>query len=379
MTDMENAEKLFQEYKVKEAYPLFEKLAGEGNPRAMYFMALFHQYYMECAPWSPKKAIEWALKGARLGDGLCGLFCLLHFNELSHEEYHEITDRREEWISLSQKDGSLYALEALGCYEMVNAQSEEEVDRAFHLLEEAALKNYWKAWNDLGQFHDRHVKDNNPLLKPYIDDKKSISCYRKSMEAGYPDSMNRLAYFYYLGDGMQKDEKEGIRLFKKAFSKGHLKAGTALGMLYLFDEKGGSKKEGFRYTKKAAEGGEPTAMGNLANCYYYGNGTKKDRRLAKEWYGRASDAGMDSSTTQLGVMYHEDGHDDKAFTLFKEAADRGFPEAMGWLAACYQYGYGTEVNSLAAVQWLEKAASLGSREAEQALQYLYKEIKGMKS
>lgn len=379
MTDMENAEKLFQEYKVKEAYPLFEKLAGEGNPRAMYFMALFHQYYMECAPWSPKKAIEWALKGARLGDGLCGLFCLLHFNELSHEEYHEITDRREEWISLSQKDGSLYALEALGCYEMVNAQSEEEVDRAFHLLEEAALKNYWKAWNDLGQFHDRHVKDNNPLLKPYIDDKKSISCYRKSMEAGYPDSMNRLAYFYYLGDGMQKDEKEGIRLFKKAFSKGHLKAGTALGMLYLFDEKGGSKKEGFRYTKKAAEGGEPTAMGNLANCYYYGNGTKKDRRLAKEWYGRASDAGMDSSTTQLGVMYHEDGNDDKAFALFKEAADRGFPEAMGWLAACYQYGYGTEVNSLAAVQWLEKAASLGSREAEQALQYLYNEIKGMKS
>ena len=379
MTDMENAEKLFQEYKVKEAYPLFEKLAGEGNPRAMYFMALFHQYYMECALWSPKKAIEWALKGARLGDGLCGLFCLLHFNELSHEEYHEITDRREEWISLSQKDGSLYALEALGCYEMVNAQSEEEVDRAFHLLEEAALKNYWKAWNDLGQFHDRHVKDNNPLLKPYIDDKKSISCYRKSMEAGYPDSMNRLAYFYYLGDGVPKDEKEGIRLFKKAFSKGHLKAGTALGMLYLFDEKGGSKKEGFRYTKKAAEGGEPTAMGNLANCYYYGNGTKKDRRLAKEWYGRASEAGMDSSTTQLGVMYHEDGNDDKAFALFKEAADRGFPEAMGWLAACYQYGYGTEVNSLAAVQWLENAASLGSREAEQALQYLYKEIKGMKS
>lgn len=95
------------------------------------------------------------------------------------------------------------------------------------------------------------------------------------MEAGYPDSMNRLAYFYYLGDGMAKDEKEGIRLFKKAFSQGHLKAGTAIGMLYLFGAKDKDKKEGFRYTKKAAEGGEPTAMGNLANCWYYGNGTKK--------------------------------------------------------------------------------------------------------
>lgn len=219
MTDMENAEKLFQEYKVKEAYPLFEKLAGEGNPRAMYFMALFHQYYMECAPWSPKKAIEWALKGARLGDGLCGLFCLLHFNELSHEEYHEITDRREEWISLSQKDGSLYALEALGCYEMVNAQSEEEVDRAFHLLEEAALKNYWKAWNDLGQFHDSHVKDNPPLVRKKADNRKAIDCYRKSLEAGYPDAMNRLAYFYYTGVGVPQDKKEAYALFRKALPK----------------------------------------------------------------------------------------------------------------------------------------------------------------
>lgn len=260
MTDMENAEKLFQEYKVKEAYPLFEKLAGEGNPRAMYFMALFHQYYMECAPWSPKKAIEWALKGARLGDGLCGLFCLLHFNELSHEEYHEITDRREEWISLSQKDGSLYALEALGCYEMVNAQSEEEVDRAFHLLEEAALKNYWKAWNDLGQFHDSHVKDNPPLVRKKADNRKAIDCYRKSLEAGYPDAMNRLAYFYYTGVGVPQDKKEAYALFRKAFAKGHLRAGTALGLLYLYDEKDRDKKEGFRITKKAADAGDPVAM-----------------------------------------------------------------------------------------------------------------------
>ena len=379
MTELENAEKLFQSYKVKEAYPLFQKLVGEGQSRALYFLALYDMYNLDAVSLDPKEAIRKALEGARADDGLCGVFCMLHYDLLSHEEFHEIMDAKEKWIDAAKKESDVFALEALGCLSVVHGETAEEVHTGLHLLEAAALQGYWKAWNDLGQFHDRHVKDNNPLLKPYIDDKKSISCYRKSMEAGYPDSMNRLAYFYYLGDGVPKDEKEGIRLFKKAFSKGHLKAGTALGMLYLFDEKGGSKKEGFRYTKKAAEGGEPTAMGNLANCYYYGNGTKKDRRLAKEWYGRASDAGMDSSTTQLGVMYHEDGNDHKAFALFKEAADRGFPEAMGWLAACYQYGYGTEVNSLAAVQWLEKAASLGSREAAQALQYLYKEIKGMKS
>lgn len=297
MTELENAEKLFQSYKVKEAYPLFQKLAGEGQSRALYFLALYDLYNLDAVSLDPKEAIRKALEGARADDGLCGVFCMLHYDLLSHEEFHEIMDAKEKWIDGAKKESDVFALEALGCLSVVHGETAEEVHTGLHLLEAAALQGYWKAWNDLGQFHDRHVKDNNPLLKPYIDDKKSISCYRKSMEAGYPDSMNRLAYFYYLGDGVPKDEKEGIRLFKKAFSKGHLKAGTALGMLYLFDEKGGSKKEGFRYTKKAAEGGEPTAMGNLANCYYYGNGTKKDRRLAKEWYGRASDAGMDSSTT----------------------------------------------------------------------------------
>lgn len=297
MTELENAEKLFQSYKVKEAYPLFQKLAGEGQSRALYFLALYDLYNLDAVSLDPKEAIRKALQGARADDGLCGVFCMLHYDLLSHEEFHEIMDAKEKWIDAAKKESDVFALEALGCLSVVHGETAEEVHTGLHLLEAAALQGYWKAWNDLGQFHDRHVKDNNPLLKPYIDDKKSISCYRKSMEAGYPDSMNRLAYFYYLGDGVPKDEKEGIRLFKKAFSKGHLKAGTALGMLYLFDEKGGSKKEGFRYTKKAAEGGEPTAMGNLANCYYYGNGTKKDRRLAKEWYGRASDAGMDSSTT----------------------------------------------------------------------------------
>lgn len=85
---------------------------------------------------------------------------------------------------------------------------------------------------------------------------------------------------------------------------------------------------------------------------------------------------MDSSTTQLAVMYHEDGNEEKAFSLFKQAAERGYPEAMGWLAACYQYGYGTEPNSLAAVQWLEKASAAGSREAETALRYLHSELEG---
>lgn len=67
MTDIENAETLFQEYKVKEAYPLFEKLAGEGNGRAMYFMALFHQYYNGLRSLEPEESHGMGIEGSPPG------------------------------------------------------------------------------------------------------------------------------------------------------------------------------------------------------------------------------------------------------------------------------------------------------------------------
>lgn len=53
MTELENAEKLFQSYKVKEAYPLFQKLAGEGQSRALYFLALYEQYPLDSVSPDP--------------------------------------------------------------------------------------------------------------------------------------------------------------------------------------------------------------------------------------------------------------------------------------------------------------------------------------
>ena len=375
MTDLEKAEGLFKEYKVKEAYPLFRSLAEGGDARAMYFMALYHNYYLEAAPWDPEEAAKWALKGAQAGDPLCAFFCLLHSDGIAREELDKLYEKRETWISKVKENPDCYALEALGCYTMIHADEHTELDEAFSLLHTAAMGGYWKAWNDIGQFYDPHVQDNPEFVRHVADPKRSMEAYRKSAEAGYPDAFNRLAYFYYLGTGVTKDKKEGIRLFRKAFAKGHLRAGVALGVMYIFDGNGTSdKKEGFKITKKAAEGNDPLALGNLANCYFYGHGTKKDRRLAKIYYQKASDLGMDSSTTQLGVIYHEDGNDKKAFELFRKAADHHYVEALGWLAACYQFGYGTEKNTEKAMELLQHAAAHGSEDAKIALQQIRSEM-----
>lgn len=55
MTELENAEKLFLAYRLREAYPLFQKLAEEGSSRALYFLALYEQYYLGWLPLPPKK------------------------------------------------------------------------------------------------------------------------------------------------------------------------------------------------------------------------------------------------------------------------------------------------------------------------------------
>jgi TPR repeat protein len=57
----------------------------------------------------------------------------------------------------------------------------------------------------------------------------------------------------------------------------------------------------------------------------------------------------------------QDGKDDKAFEIFRKSAENGYPASMGWLAACYENGYGTERNREMAKFWLTRAADLGDR------------------
>ena len=198
--------------------------------------------------------------------------------------------------------------------------------------------------------------------------------FQKLAEEGNPRAIHILAFCYYYGKGVPVNQSKGLYLWKKAAAKHYADAAMTVGFLYSFSKNKKEQKEGFNYTKQAAEAGLPTAMGNLANCYYYGKGTRKDKRLAKEWYQKASDLGMDTSTMQLGVIYHEEGNDDKAFSLFLKAAENGYSEAMGWVAACYNNGYGVTKNQQIAHTWLKRAAAAGSADAKEALRVVFGEI-----
>mgnify|MGYP000261393769 CR=1 FL=1 len=71
--ELEQAELLFKQFKHKEAYPLFEKLADAGEARAMYFMGIYSRLYLGVGHFDQEKSYNWFKKGLEAGDVLCAI------------------------------------------------------------------------------------------------------------------------------------------------------------------------------------------------------------------------------------------------------------------------------------------------------------------
>lgn len=359
MEQNQKAEKLFQSFHVKEAYPIFQKMAEAENGRAMYFMALYLTLPLGVVKADMKGAEAYLEKGSRLGDPLCA-----YENGLLRVHKGEKADMKsllEPVLALAEK-GDVFALdEAPECYfEGLGVEKNDE--KALSLLQKASDAGYWLASSDLGDeyFQKRHIAQ---------DFQKAADSYEKAASMGFVYAQDQMAFLCYRGTGVPKDQKKAIALWRKCASMGYAPSANALGFVFSFGpDKERREKEAFRYFQQAAEEGFPLGYGNLANCYYYGRGTKKDRRLARIWYKKAADAGLNTSMMQLGVMMQEDGKYDKAYALFRKAAENGNADAMGWLAACYTHGWGTKKDDGMALLWLRKAAESGSRDAEKAIE-----------
>ena len=293
MLDIEEAEKLYAAYRLSEAIPVFQKAAGEGNSRAMYFLYRYENNSSQNSLSGEMTGGDWLKKGAEAGDPLCGILFLAS----SMAKASPLQEKEAEWVKA---------------------------------LEEAAPSDVFSA-TELAFYYIRKNLDK--------EDRKSTA-----------------------------EKEKAFRLLRRAADKGFMEAASALGARFVMDENPKKHKEGFPYMKQAAEAGVPMAIGNLANCYYYGKGTKKDRRLAKRYYEKAASLGLESSAMQLGAICYEEGEKERAFEIFKGSAERGWPDSMGWLAVCYYMGFGTEENRFLSKMWLEKAKAAGSTDAAAALE-----------
>ena len=360
--ELEQAELLFKQFKHKEAYPLFEKLADAGEARAMYFMGIYSRLYLGVGHFDQEKSYNWFKKGMEAGDVLCAI----SYGYLLPKEKCE--DFMKEWLPKAEKlaeAGDVFALDdTADCY-FYGIGTKEDKEKGFANIDKAAEAGYWLAMFDqAAQYDEGGHRD--------VDFKKACEGFKAVSKLGYTEGDYRLAFHYFQGTGEERDVKEAIRLWVKAWDMSeNAAAANALGFIYSFDEKLKDEEKAFSWFEKSAKAGLPLAAGNVGNCYFYGRGVKKDLEKAKHWYEIGAKAGLQSSMLQLGVILKTQNKNKEAFQVFYAAAIGGYAPAMGWLAACYEHGIGVEKDQGKVLFWLKRAAAMGDRDAIQTLQKYY--------
>ncbi|MGH6827215.1 tetratricopeptide repeat protein, partial [Methyloceanibacter sp.] len=260
------------------------------------------------------------------------------------------------------------------------------------------------------------------LARAYVEAKK-FELAKPLLETlskdGYPIATTYLGFLYAGGNGVAKDEPEGLRLFRQAAEAGDALGAAALGTAYEWGQAvAKDEAEAARWYRKAADRGNVGSMLVLGDRYAEGKlGFAKDDGEAVKWFRKAADRGDAVGMYTLGLMYR-DGHgvpkdqaeaaglfakgdaqknasamvevgrklenglsvaedDAEALTWFRKAADLGDQYGMFYLGLMHRYGLGVAKDSSEAARWYRKAAELGDVTSMRSLAELYEEGDGV--
>lgn len=127
---------------------------------------------------------------------------------------------------------------------------------------------------------------------------------------------------------------------------------------------------------------EATALANVAVCYYYGYGVKRDYNRSFEYDKKSAELHCEKGIYNLAFDYLEGiGTEidyEKALLLIRFLLDNEYCYAYRLMAYCYLDGTGVEQDYKKAFEFFEKGAENGDVEAYRHLGYCYQEGRGVK-
>jgi localization factor PodJL len=139
---------------------------------------------------------------------------------------------------------------------------------------------------------------------------------------------------------IESGDATGLDPLRRAANMGYAPAQFYLAKLHETGSAGVKKDaaEARRWTERAASGGDPKAMHNLALYYFEGTGGPKNTISAATWFRRAAEAGLQDSQYNLARLYEQ--------------------------------GYGVAQNAAEAYKWYLIAAAGGDGEAKSSAERL---------
>ena len=218
--------------------------------------------------------------------------------------------------------------------------------------------------------------------------------------AGNAAEVYNVAYYYQTGYGVQKNEQEARKWFKRAeqtqSGSVHYKLGRLIETGLFFEA---NIKKALAHYQYAAKAGDPYGMNNFGSHLISGQFIMQNDTEGVMWLEKSANLGMTEAMLNLAEYYREqkqltntilwltkaakannidgmvklakiyltekDYHN--ALLWFKAAANKDNDEAQLYMAMMTDKGLGIERSAIDARSWLEKSAQGGNQKAKRIL------------
>jgi TPR repeat protein len=179
-------------------------------------------------------------------------------------------------------------------------------------------------------------------------------------QQGDTTAMLRMAYFYLDGPLAVRDQSAGRRWAHRAAEAGSAQGAFDIGLAHDRGTAASDKAEAATWYRKAAEGGDTSAMINLAALQLGGSGMASDEAAAAGWVRKAAEAGATDAMLDMGWLSARGlgvpQDDAAALRWYRLAADKKDAAAKYRIGVMYADGTGVARNDAEAARWLVDGA-----------------------
>ena len=201
-----------------------------------------------------------------------------------------------EWTKLAY-GGQAIAQNNLGVVYSSGKKIKKDCNKAIFWFKKGVQQNYTESEYNLGE---EYISGNCTR----IDNKEGIRLITKSAEQGYSSAQHYLAKLYDAGIKIPKSDELSYRWYLKAASQGHEKSQYNLGITYQYGNDFIKKDytSAFKWYQKAANKKYGKAYYKMGFMYENGYGVVINPIFAKNWYTRASQAGITDANSALNRL-----------------------------------------------------------------------------
>lgn len=180
-------------------------------------------------------------------------------------------------------------------------------------------------------------------------------------DRGDADAQFELGLRMITGEGVKKNEEEGVKWVRRAAEQDHLRAMHVMGS--LFEEGVGVSQDlakSVEWYEKSAEMGFALAQFSVGIAYDLGRGVEVNKTTAAEWFRKAAAQGhppsMAAYASKMELGEGVEKSTTRAALYYLEASQKGYLPAMTRMASMYYLGIGVPVDYERAGAWYQRAA-----------------------